>query len=82
MALARAHALRAITLDASLAEAHVVLGQVAFQTDWDWSGAERAYRQAIAFAPSYDVAFQGYAYFLAARNQVDRAIEQLERPGN
>ena len=39
MALAKANALKAIGLDSGLAEAHVVLGQVAFQLDWDWEGA-------------------------------------------
>ena len=79
MALAKARARSALGLDATLAEAHVVLGQVAFQAEWNWSEAERAYRHAIALAPSYDVAFQCYAHFLAARDQVERAIEQLER---
>ena len=56
MELAKANALKAINLDAGLPEAHVVLGQVAFQLDWNWSLAEeRAYQRSIAFGPSYDV---------------------------
>ena len=78
MALAKANALKAIALEAGLAEAHVVLGQVAFQLDWDWEGAEKAYQRALAFGPSYDVAWQCYSHFLAARGHVDRALDALE----
>ena len=78
MDLARANALKAITLDAGLAEAHVVLGQVAFQRDWNWPSAESAYQRSIAFGPSYDVARQSYSYFLAARGRIDRALDELE----
>ena len=70
---------RRSSLNAGLAEAHVVLGQVAFQLDWDWEGAENAYQRALAFGPSYDFAWQCYSHFLAARGQVDRALRRIGR---
>ena len=78
MELAKANALKAINLDAGLAEAHVVLGQVAFQLDWNWSLAESAYQRSIAFGPSYDWARQCYSHFLAARGRLDQAFDELE----
>ena len=78
MALARAQVLKAIALDERLSEAHAVIGQIAFQYDWDWQKAETSYRRSIALNPSYDYARQCYSSFLAARGQVDRAIEEQE----
>jgi eukaryotic-like serine/threonine-protein kinase len=77
MELAKANALKAINLDAGLAEAHVVLGQVAFQLDWNWGVADAAYQRSIAFGPSYDVARQCYSHFLAARGRLDQAFAEL-----
>jgi len=78
MALARAHALKAIALDDTLPEAYVVIGQIAFHHDWDWQEAETSYRRSIALNPSYDYARQCYSSFLAARGLIDRAIEEQE----
>src|SRR5258706_11210201 len=41
MPKARVAAERALTLDATLAEAHVSLGSIAATFDWDWIGAEK-----------------------------------------
>src|SRR5262249_60040172 len=45
-ARARAAATRALELDDSLVEAHVVLANVERDFDWDWAGAERSHRPA------------------------------------
>jgi len=78
MVQARSEARKALDRDPTLAEAHVVLGQVAFEFDWDWKSADAAYRRAIEHNPSYDFARQCYSHFLAARGQVERAREELE----
>jgi serine/threonine-protein kinase len=75
--LARASATQALALDQDSAEAHAVLGHVAFLLDWDWQRAETAYLRAIALKPSYDYARQCYAHYLAARGRVDRALNEL-----
>jgi len=61
---AKAAALRAIALDTLLAEAFVSLGRIR-QYDWDWGGAEEAYRRAIRLNPGYAVAHSWYGFFLA-----------------
>jgi tetratricopeptide (TPR) repeat protein len=78
MATAKSEAQKALHLDPTLAEAHVVLGQIKFQVDWDWNGADAAFRRAIELNPSYDFARQCYSHFLAARGQVERARGELE----
>jgi len=61
MQRARAAAVKALELDASLAEAHATLAFTRMLYDWDWSGAEQEFRQAIALNPNYPTAHQWYA---------------------
>ena len=44
-----------------LAEGHVALGTVLGIGDWDWAGAEREFRKALALMPSSAYARGGYA---------------------
>ena len=75
---ARQLAEQALALDDSLAEAHAALGRVAAQ-EWDWAGAERAYRRAIDANPSYPLARVWYAQYLFVMEQFDEAVQQAER---
>jgi len=49
---AREAAQRALALNAALPEAHVAYGVVQFWYDWNWRGAEQAFRRAAALNPS------------------------------
>ncbi|MGD8277641.1 MAG: serine/threonine-protein kinase, partial [Gemmatimonadota bacterium] len=51
-ALARAAAQRAVRLDSMLAEAWSALAIVRYYGDWDWDGAEAAFRRANQLNPS------------------------------
>jgi TolB-like protein/DNA-binding winged helix-turn-helix (wHTH) protein/Flp pilus assembly protein TadD len=53
LAKARAAALKALELDGASSEAYEDLGWIAHAYDWDWEGAERAFRRAIELNPSY-----------------------------
>ena len=75
---ARQLAEKALALDDSLAEAHAALGRVS-QQEWDWAGAERAYRRAIEANPSYGVARAWYTTYLFCMKRFDEAVEQAER---
>ncbi|HEV8148317.1 MAG TPA: tetratricopeptide repeat protein [Bryobacteraceae bacterium] len=80
MPLARAAAERALTLDPTLAEAHVSLGSIAAIFDWDWAGAERHFRRAIELKPDYATAHQWYGHdYLAAVGRLKQAEQELER---
>jgi TolB-like protein/lipoprotein NlpI len=62
---ARAAALRAVELDDTLAEAHNALGGLKAWTDWDWEGAEAAFRRALEIDPNFAYAHAGYSHLLA-----------------
>jgi TolB-like protein/Tfp pilus assembly protein PilF len=66
---ARADARRALEVDRGDAEAHLAMGEVLRTLDWDWDGAEGAYRQALASNPNSDSAYRSYGAFLAARGR-------------
>jgi serine/threonine-protein kinase len=71
---AKAYARRAIELDDSLAEAHASLAWSLFIYDWDWEGAERAFRRAIGLDPAYATAHQWYAFLLASQGRFEGAL--------
>jgi serine/threonine-protein kinase len=79
MPKAKAAAMRAIEIDDGLAEAWASLGAVRWWFDWDWEGAEEAYRRAIALNPNYATAHDGYAMLLSARGRFDEAVEQISK---
>jgi DNA-binding winged helix-turn-helix (wHTH) protein/TolB-like protein len=72
-----AAATRALALNDRLAEPHVVLGRAAVVLRWDWSGAEREYRQAIARAPYEADPHFWYALHLSATGRHDDALSEI-----
>src|SRR5262245_20370183 len=66
---ARADARRALAIDPGDAEAHLVIGEVERTLVWNWSGAEAAYRAALAANPNNEAALRYYAVALAARGR-------------
>jgi eukaryotic-like serine/threonine-protein kinase len=77
MPKAKAAAMKAIAIDDGLAEAWTSLGAVRWWFEWDWEGAEEAYRRAIALNPNYASAHDAYAMLLSARGRFDEAVEQV-----
>jgi serine/threonine-protein kinase len=71
---AKAAARRALELDDALAEAHASLAWCLFIYDWDWDGAEREFRRAIACDARYAVAHQWYAFLLVMRGALADAL--------
>jgi DNA-binding SARP family transcriptional activator/TolB-like protein/Tfp pilus assembly protein PilF len=76
---AKAAALQALALDSTLAEAHVVLADVREFYDWNWPGAEREFRHAIALDPSNAIAHHWYADYLVVVGRLDEALTETER---
>ena len=76
---AEASASRALALDPTQSEAHVALAEVRRSRDWNWEGAEDAYRRALMFNPSNEGARRLYGVFLSARRQTDAAAMMTDR---
>ena len=75
---AKAAALQALSMDNSLAEAHVSLLSTLTDYDWDWQGAEREFRAAIAIDPNYAVAYQYYGYALFGMGRGEEGIVAMK----
>jgi serine/threonine protein kinase/Tfp pilus assembly protein PilF len=75
---ARAAARTAVKLDPNLPEAHTALGIVRFMFDWDWEGADEAFRKAIEMGGG-DVPHLEYAEFLAGVGRLSEALPMAAR---
>ncbi|MBC7791237.1 MAG: protein kinase [Anaerolineae bacterium] len=75
---AKVAALRAISIDSSLAEAHASLANVYQNHEWNWTLAEREFERAIQLNPNYSTAHQWYGYLLAALRRNTEALVQME----
>jgi TolB-like protein/DNA-binding winged helix-turn-helix (wHTH) protein/Tfp pilus assembly protein PilF len=76
MPKARAAALRALSLDEGLAEAHTSLALIEENYDYDWPGAEKEFRRAIQLNPQYATAHQWYAEFLSWQGRFGEAFAE------
>lgn len=74
MPRAKAAAERALELAPQLPESHVALGLVRMYWEWDWAGAEHAFRRAIELNPRHSEAHRRYAVLLAALGRFEEAI--------
>jgi len=76
---AKAAAVKALELDATLGEAHNSLAFCLDVFDWDLDSAEREFRRAIELSPSYATAHQWYASHLIVLGRNDEAISEMRR---
>ena len=76
---AEAAANRALELDATLAEAHAVLGLIKSEFEWDWAGAEREFKRAIELDPSDPTAHHWYTLQLLQLGRLDEALAEIKR---
>jgi TolB-like protein/Flp pilus assembly protein TadD len=65
---AGAAARRALALNPSDPDAHIVLAEVCRVLDWDWSGARGAYERALSINPNSEAGLRYYSWFLASRH--------------
>jgi TolB-like protein/Tfp pilus assembly protein PilF len=77
--IARAAAIRALEIDNTLAEAHSSLGLVRLNFEWDWDGAEDAFKHAIELNPNYASAYHWYSHLLIARARFDESLAVSKR---
>jgi TolB-like protein/Flp pilus assembly protein TadD len=78
MPKAKEAALRALSIDDSIAEAHLVLAMVKFRFDWDWEGAEKDLKRAIELNHGYFVAHYLYSIYLLVLERFDEAFTEAK----
>ena len=74
VSLGRQAARRALELDPTLAEAHAVLGRIAFSFDWDPQDAERNMRSALDLDPDDPFTLHCFSTILAQEGRFDEAL--------
>ncbi len=79
MPKAKEAALKALSLDNNLAEAHAALGGVLSHYDYDFAGGEREYKRAIELNPNYATAHQWYGRTLIAKERHDESLAEFRR---
>ncbi len=75
---AEAAASRALRIDPSQSEAYTALAEVRRARDWDWDGADDAFRRALTLNPSNEGARRLYGVFLASRGQTTQAAAMTD----
>ena len=76
---AREEAAKALALDPDLGDAHCVTGMVMFMNDYDWTGAEREFRQALELSPGNSDIHDKYGWMCSAMGRSDDALRLLRR---
>ena len=76
---ARNAALKALELDPTLGEVHSSLGFFKFLYDWDFSGAEMEFKQAVELTPNNADAHSRYAHYLSIMGRHEEAFHEVMR---
>src|SRR6266576_3281630 len=74
--LSKQTALRALSINPDLAEAHVSLANALFYSEWKWADAEREYKRALELKPAYEEAHHSYSHYLTLAGRHAEAIEE------
>ncbi|HTS11945.1 MAG TPA: tetratricopeptide repeat protein [Candidatus Limnocylindrales bacterium] len=69
---------KALELDPSIAEAHILLGTT-LQQEWQWAKAEAEYRKALELSPNDARAHAAFAYWLLCQGRTSEAVDWIER---
>jgi TolB-like protein/Flp pilus assembly protein TadD len=78
-AVARRSGERALAIDAALASAWIEIALARFGGDWDWEGAEDAFRHGIALDPQNPLAHVHYSWLLMLLGREDAAFAEAQR---
>ncbi|MGH9839247.1 MAG: BTAD domain-containing putative transcriptional regulator [Blastocatellia bacterium] len=70
---ARAAAEKALAIDRTLAEAETSAALVKLLFEWDWAGAEKGFKRALALNPRDDNALHWYSHYLMMKGQMEEA---------
>ena len=74
--LAKSAAVKALASDDSLPEVQTAVGRVLQHCDWDWAGAERAFKRAIELDPRYAEAHHMYSHYLVPVGRFEESVNE------
>ena len=75
----RSAAQRAIELDPTLAEPHAAMAVLKEMADWDWTGAEAEFREALRLNPNDAVSHHWYSTMLQKQMRSQEALVENEK---
>ncbi len=75
----KAAATKALEIDSSSPEAFTSLGFVKFYYEWDWRGAEKAFKTSSQLKPRYALVHQYFSNYLVAMGRLDEAVAEAEQ---
>jgi len=78
MPKAKEAALKALSIDDSIAEAHLSLAMVKFRFDWDWEGAEKHLKRAIELDHGYYLVHYLYSIYLSVQERFEEALVEAK----
>jgi len=76
--IANRHAMKALELEESHAEAHSSLGFVKLYFEWDWLAAEAEFQRAIALNSGHAQSHEWYSIYLLAAGRPADAFREIE----
>jgi adenylate cyclase len=75
---AKQAATKALELDNTLAEAHTSLANILSTGDWEWTEAEREFKEALRLNPNYPTAHHWYSIHLLSLGRLDEAMTEVK----
>ena len=75
---AKVAARKALILDDKLPEGYLSMGQVLMRSEWDWRGAEKAFRQSIELSNNNSAAHAGLSTLCTALGRTAEAIREMQ----
>jgi tetratricopeptide (TPR) repeat protein len=69
---------KALELDNTLAEAHSMLADYRWRTEWDWESAEKEIQQALRLNPNLSGAHASYSHILCIMGRIEEALQHIE----
>jgi TolB-like protein/Flp pilus assembly protein TadD len=77
--LGKEAAVKALTRDDALADAHASLGAMMLEYDWAWADAERELRRALALNPNLGNAHHWLSHYSTARGETEQSLAASRR---
>jgi TolB-like protein/DNA-binding winged helix-turn-helix (wHTH) protein len=78
MPKAKGFALKALSLDGTLADAHSTLGNIELLYDWNWSAAEEEFKRTMDLNPNHVWAHEWHSRLLVTSGRTDEAIAEAK----